>query len=84
MQSFDLAPIYMEIADIIGIENTVMFYQHFRGQQITFPQHFYNKEYVIRYIKEHQGESSIREMAKKFGYTERRIRQLLSHNKIVN
>jgi Mor family transcriptional regulator len=81
VKNTDLVPIYKEIADIIGIENTVMLYKNFKGQQITFPQRIFTIEYVAKYIKENRNGESVRELAKKFGYTERHIRQLLKVKK---
>lgn len=34
----DLAGDYACIAEIIGIENTILLHKHYRGQQITLPQ----------------------------------------------
>lgn len=80
MKNSDLAPIYKEIADEIGVDNTIKIFNQFKGQQITFPQRLYTTDYVVTYIQEHRGKMTVREMAKKFDYTERRIRQLLKNN----
>lgn len=77
MQSKDFVPIYEEIARIIGEEQTVKLYENFRGQQITFPQRLYNTEYVSKYVKENYDGKNIREMARKFDYSERRVREFL-------
>ena len=78
VKNSDLTPVYREIADEIGFENTVKIYNQFKGQQVSFPQRLYAAEYVIRYIKENKGNMSVKELAKKFGYTERRIRQFMN------
>ena len=74
----DLADIYMEIAEAIGIENTHLVYDVLKGRQVSFPQRIYRKEYVENYIKENYNGKNIRELSRKFGYTERRIKQLAS------
>ena len=74
----DLADIYMEIAEEIGIENTLLVYDLLKGRQISFPQRIYRKEYVENYIKENYNGRNIRELSRKFGYTERRIKQIIS------
>ena len=51
----DLAGDYACIAEIIGIENTILLHKHYRGQQIS-------------------------DLAKKYGYTERRLRQLIKED----
>lgn len=82
MKNSDLAPIYKEIADEIGFDNTVKIYNQFKGQQIFFPQRIYAADYVISYIKENKENMSVKELAKKFGYTERRIRQFMKGERI--
>lgn len=69
--------IYEEIALIIGEEQTLKLYENFRGQQITFPQRLYTTEYVARYVKENYNGKNVRELARKFDYSERRIREFL-------
>lgn len=82
MKNSDLAPVYREIAEEIGLENTVKIFNQFKGQQISFPQRLYAANYVIAYIKENKENMSVKELAKKFGYTERRIRQLMKGEKL--
>ena len=74
----DLADIYMEIAEAIGVENTLLVYDLLKGRQISFPQRIYRKEYVESYIKENYNGKNIRELSRKFGYTERRIKQIIN------
>lgn len=38
----DLMPLYKEMAEIIGVEQTWKIYKHFKGQQVLFPQRIYN------------------------------------------
>ena len=44
----DLAGDYACIAEIIGIENTILLHKHYRGQQITLPQRLYSVQYVVK------------------------------------
>lgn len=81
MESADLVPTYREMSEIIGIENTFKVYEHFKGQQINLPQRIYSQEYVEKYVKENYNGTNLREFAKKFNYSERRIRQFLKHEK---
>lgn len=72
------ADIYQEIADDLGEETAVAIYELFKGQQIMFPQKLYRKEYIYSYILEHYTGKNIRELSQKFGYSDRRIRQIVS------
>ena len=78
MQVEDLADVYMEIADKIGIEAAVAIHEMFKGQQIMFPQKLYSKEYIYCYIRENYNGRNVRELAKKFGYSNRRVRQIIN------
>ena len=73
----NFVPIYEEIAQIIGEEDTIKLYEKFRGQQITFPQRLYNTHYVATYVKENYNGKNISELAHKFDYSERRVREFL-------
>lgn len=42
----DLAGIYKDIAEVIGIEATMLLHKEFQGQQITFPKKVYSKAYI--------------------------------------
>ena len=78
MQVEDLADVYMEIADKIGVDAAIAIHEMFKGQQIMFPQKLYNKEYIHCYIKENYNGRNVRELAKKFGYSDRRVRQIIN------
>ncbi len=77
MTSSDFSGIYREIAEVIGIETTLLLHQHFKGQQITLPQKLFTRDYIVRQIENTQDHSNIKMVASEFGYTERRLRQIL-------
>ena len=77
MQPVDFVPIYKEIAQIIGVEQTLELYENMRGQQVTFPQRLYNTTFVSQYVKQNYNGKNMRELAQKFNYSERRIREFL-------
>lgn len=53
MQPSDFVSVYCEIAELVGVENAVKIYEHFRGQQMAFPTRIYSIQYVEKYVKEH-------------------------------
>lgn len=73
----NLLGVYAEIAEIIGVENTYLLYENLHGQQYLFPQRFYKPEYVTERIRNEYDGRNCRELAKKYNYSERRIRQML-------
>ena len=80
MKSSDFVPTYKEIADVVGVDNAYKIYEHFRGQQMTFPQRIYSTAYVERYVKDNYDGTNIRELARMFNYSERRIREFLKNS----
>ena len=67
-----LNEIYREIADEIGIENTLILYRLFRGTQISFPNRLFLKEY---------NGTNVHQLAQKFNYSERSIWRILKSQK---
>lgn len=78
MKPSDLVSVYGEIAEIIGVENTFKIYEHFKGQQLNCPMRIISATYIEAYVKTHYDGTNLRELAKQFNYSERRIRQLLN------
>lgn len=67
--------VYEEIWSEVGIENMEKIYKLFKGQQVSFPLHLYKPESVKAYIAKNP-EAEVSAMSRKFGYSERWIRQL--------
>lgn len=69
--------VYREISEIVGLDATLKIYLRFKGQQITFPVRLYNPHLIQRnVIKEFDG-TNIRELAKKYDYSEKTIRRMI-------
>ena len=78
MEAKDFSAIYEEIADAAGAEVAVLIHKMFKGQQILFPQKLYKKSYIYEYIRINYNGKNVRELSQKFGYSDRRIRQIIS------
>ena len=69
--------VYREICSAVGLDGAIAIYQMYKGQQITFPIHLFNaKRIQISIIKEYDG-SNIRELAKRYGYSEKTVRRMI-------
>lgn len=77
LRTADLVGVYREIAEVIGIEATILLHERFQGQQITLPKKLYTKEYIISLVKKDESRSNVKYIASEFGYTERRLRQII-------
>ena len=72
-----LNEVYREISEKIGLDSAIVIYQMFKGQQITFPVHLFNSKRIQRsIIKEYDG-SNIRELARKYDYSEKTVRRMI-------
>lgn len=79
IQSKDLAGIYCDIANIVGVEETKKLYSSLRGQQVTFPMRLYTQEYVIKEVRKKKQKDSIGKLAAEYGYTEKWLRKMIKN-----
>jgi len=77
----DFAGIYKEVAKTMGDKAAIEIHKLFSGQQIAFPKRLYNKDYICNFIKKNYDGSNLRQLSKKFDYSDRRIRQILNQKK---
>ena len=76
-----LNDVYRDIANEIGIENTMAIYRLFHGTQISFPNRLFSKEYIHKaIINEYNGKNVI-QLAQKYNYSERTIWRIIKANK---
>ena len=72
-----LNDVYKDIADEIGLENTLAIFKMFHGTQISFPNRLFSKEYIHNAIvKEYDG-TNVPQLAQKYNYSERSIWRIL-------
>lgn len=84
MDATDFADVYEEIANELGPDAAVAIHKLFKGQQIMFPQKLYKKEYIHNYIRKNYNGRNVRELSQKFGYSDRRVRQILNETTLAN
>lgn len=77
----DLNGIYLEICEQFGMETTEKLFEMFKGQQITFPVHFYSPAKLHEKIYEEYDGSNIRQLAVKYNYSEKTIRRIIKNKK---
>mgnify|MGYP000909120689 CR=1 FL=1 len=67
-----------DFAHYLGMETAWKLHLHYKGLQITFPQRFLSRDYVRKQVLlEYDGTNS-KQLARKYGYTERVIRDWLT------
>ena len=72
-----LNDVYRDIADEIGIENTLVIYKLFRGTQISFPNRLFSKEHTHKAIINEYNGNNVAQLAQKYNYSERSIWRIL-------
>ena len=75
-KSTNLAGIYRDIAEQIGVEDTYKLYEHFKGQQLSLTMRFYSVEYMEATVRAEYNGTNLKELARKYDYSERRIESL--------
>lgn len=70
--------VYKEIAEEFGLDIAIKFYSSFKGLNITFPMKFYNRNHVLQQIIEEFNGQNYKELARKYGYSDRWIRKILT------
>lgn len=72
-----LNDIYKDIANEIGLENTLIIFRLFHGTQISFPNRLLSKEYTHNAIKSEYNGNNVPQLAQKYNYSERSIWRIL-------
>lgn len=75
----NLAPVYKEIAEKIGLENTLILYNEFRGSQVHFGTSLFSKEFIHQTIIKEYNEQHISaaKLASKHHLSERTVKRIL-------
>lgn len=77
----DLCGIYADIANLLGVDATRTLHAAYHGQQISFPVHFYSREFIEKLIVAEYDGSNIKQLATKFNYSEKWIRNIITKSK---
>ncbi|HCT65514.1 MAG TPA: Mor transcription activator family protein [Lachnospiraceae bacterium] len=77
----NLAEVYKDFAELIGYENVIVLYHYMGGQQVSFPKKLYSKEYIDNEICRLYNGNNIKQLAKKFNYTDCHIYRILKRYK---
>lgn len=72
-----LNEVYREMIDLVGYDNTMILYTHFKGQQITFPIKLFKADCISGVLRKEYDGTNIKKLARTYGYSERWIKELL-------
>ena len=71
---------YSELAAIIGIDAVLKLHSKYRGTQLFFPVELFSREFIKMQIIDEYNGHNIKELATKYGYTEKWVRKILKDN----
>ncbi|MGN0469051.1 MAG: Mor transcription activator family protein [Acutalibacteraceae bacterium] len=74
--------IYSDLCNLIGLENTLVIYSEFKGEQITFPMRLMSKEFSEKSICERYDGTNLKQLAKEYDYSERWVREIINKNNL--
>lgn len=80
VNSNDYGGIYSDMVEVLGEDITLKVYNHYRGQQITFPMRIYSRDYVVKYLLKNYDGTNLKQLARELGYSERWTKQLIDKN----
>ena len=72
--------VYKDIAEAFGMDMAIQFYQMYKGMQISFPTRLFNPDYVRTQIPIEYDGTNIKQLAKKYGYSEKTVRRMIKGN----
>lgn len=68
---------YRDIALDMGVEVAVQMYEHYKGLQVVFPTKLLDSEFIqTQILKEYDGRN-YKQIALKYGYSERWVRKII-------
>lgn len=80
LKSEHLCGVYAEIAALLDVDAAVKLHSRYRGTQISFPVELLSRQYISEQIVKEYNGTNIRELAAKYGYTEKWIRKIVKQN----
>ena len=72
--------VYKDIAEAFGMDVAIQFYQMYKGMQISFPTRLFNPDYVRTQIPIEYDGTNIKQLPKKYGYSEKTVRRMIKEN----
>ena len=72
--------VYSDLANLLGIEVVLKLHNAYRGQQVTFPVQLFSRDFIKKQIVEEYNGYNIKQLATKYGYTEKWIRNILKEH----
>ncbi|ATU69584.1 hypothetical protein CT113_04280 [Levilactobacillus brevis] len=68
---------YSSLNDLVGTESMMIIYEHYKGTQLNFPIHLYDRKLAAKYVvTEFDGHNQVN-LARKYGYSQKWVHSVL-------
>lgn len=74
--------IYEDMVDYLGLDITIKVFERYKGQQVTFPVKLHSMDYIISQVSDSSNGKEIKDIARKYDYSEQWIRRMIRKNKV--
>lgn len=68
---------YSELATLLGIDAALKIHAKYRGTQMFFPLELFSRDFIVSQIVSEYNGYNVKDLATKYGYTEKWIRKIL-------
>lgn len=68
---------------VLEFEDILILHQAYKGLQVTFPKRLYSKEYVQEMVKKEYDGKNLKELSRRYNYSERWIRKMLKEEERI-
>lgn len=72
-----LNTVYKEIGERLGVDAAIIIHRMFKGQQISFPVRLFDPEHIRKLIAQEYDGTNIKQLAMKYGYSEKTVRRMI-------
>lgn len=81
VDSTALQPLYERLGQELGLEAMQKIWNEFKGMQVNFPAHLYNRDRVKAKVWEQFDGHNVQDLARKYGYSQKWVQQVINEDK---
>lgn len=75
---------YRGLSELVGVESMLKIYRQYKGMQMTIPTHLYDRNLAAKKVRKEYNGRNQQELARKYGYSQKWIRQVTRENENQN
>ncbi|WP_341778685.1 Mor transcription activator family protein [Levilactobacillus sp. HBUAS70063] len=75
---------YRGLSELVGVDSMLKIYQQYKGMQMTIPTHLYDRNLAAKRVRKEYTGRNQQELARKYGYSQKWIRQVARENENTN